>query len=449
VFSVDEIARIVVGECLFPAEVPVHRAVHDSRIVEPGDLFVALRGSRTDGHRFLSDAYARGASAALVSDRRAIPPEARNAIVVPEPLVALRGLAAAWRRAIPAVFVGITGSNGKTTTKRLLTHFLSSSRAVYVAPGNYNTEIGLPLALTATPPSTDVGIFELGAERPGEIAPLAETLSPSLALLTTVGPSHLAAFGTLDAIAAEKWALVESLPREGVAIVNADDPRLRARAAQSTRPCITVGFDVGEVRARIVATHPQLVVRVEHPSLHLEAPLLGRHNGVNLLLAAVAAVRLGAPAGEIERRARTYTPVAHRLEPRAAAFGTVLDDTYNANPASTAAALRVLAETGNPKTRRIFVFGDMLDLGSESDGYHREIAHLAAGLGIDRIYPIGERATSACRAVASGRTHLIPRDRLATELLSRLPGSTPDAVVLVKGSRALRLEELVDALLAP
>jgi len=169
---------------------------------------------------------------------------------------------------------------------------------------------------------------------------------------------------------------------------------------------------------------------------------------VNLLLAAVSAHRLGAPAREIEARAPTYAPAPHRLEPRTAPFGTVLDDTYNANPASTDAALRALAELAPAGARRVFVFGDMLDLGLESDTHHRRIARLASELGIDRIYPAGERAAAACRAEAPERTSLVPRDRLADEVRALLWG-TADSVVLVKGSRDLRLEEVVGALLAP
>jgi len=447
-YPVGDVARIVGGDLLRGDGAVPARIVHDSREISEGDLFVALRGRRTDGHAFLSDVFAHGACGALVSDPSSAPAGARNLIVVDDPLEALQRLAATWRGSLDATFVGITGSNGKTTTRALLAHILRGSdriRGVFNAPKNYNTDVGLPLALLAMPEATSIGLFELGAERPGDIAALVDVLAPRVGLITSVGPSHLDGLGSVEAVAREKWSLVERLPPDGIGIVNADSSDLRRLMQGAGGRCASVGIERGDVRGRIEQEVPQLILTVDDPPMRLAAPVIGRHNAVNLLLAGVTAHRLGVPTGTIEERAETFVPVPHRLEPIDAPLGTVLDDTYNANPASTAGALRALARCGGPETRRVFVFGEMRDLGPGAHRYHREAVDLALDLGIDAVLPVGDRAVAACRTRPADTIRLVNRDELRHTIRSICPASR-DAFVLVKGSRALELERLVDEL---
>jgi len=446
--SVNEIATIVGGRLDRADGATPGRIVHDSRQIGDGDLFVALPGRRVDGHVFLRDAFARGACGALISSRATAPPGARNLIVVEDVLAALQRLAASWRRGLDATFVGITGSNGKTTTRALLAHLLrepDGARAVFNAPGNYNTEIGLPLALLAMPAEASIGLFELGAERPGDVATLVDILAPGVGVITSVGPSHLIGFGSIEAVAIEKWSLVDGLSADGFAVVNADSPELRHLADTTPHCCLTAGFEAGELRGRIEQDVPRLAVIVYEPPLQLACPLIGRHNAVNLLLAAVTAHQLGVSPSEIEARARTFAPAPHRLQPVETPFGTILDDTYNANPASTAGALRALTRLGGDGACRVFVFGEMLDLGPDTDRYHREIVQLALSLGVEAILPVGEQAVAACRACRSESIAIIDRAELVGAIL-KLCRDSCERLILVKGSRALGLERLVEDL---
>ena len=441
-FSIERIATIVGGRLLRPENAAPVRIWHDSRSIRAGDLFVALPGARVDGHSFLAEAYDRGACAAIVCDPNLAPPSARNLIAVRDPLTALHALAIEWRRHLNVPIVGITGSNGKTTVKTLLAHLLSESRRTYAAPGNFNTEIGLPIALLNMPTDAEAGIFELGTEAPGEIATLANILQPGLAILTGIGPSHFATFRSYEAVANEKWTLVTSLSPDAAALINADSDPLRERARAETASCLTVGFEHGGLRGTLLQAVPRLCL--EAWGVRVESGLIGRHNAGNCLLAAAAAHRLGQPPEAIAERAASFRPVAHRLDPVDAAFGTVLDDTYNANPASTAGALHVLAEWGGKRTKRIFVFGEMLDLGDETMRFHREIAALARHLNIDAVIPAGELPAAACRLEAGTMTV----EGGARDAVLGCIEPDRDHVVLVKGSRALGLEHLVEALTA-
>jgi len=447
-YTVDEIARIGGGLLLRGARLAPRRVVHDSRSIREGDLFVALRGQCADGHSFLPEAFARGACGALISDPSAAPIDAPNLIVVNDPLEALQDLAAAWRRTLDATFVGVTGSNGKTTTRALLATLLRRSAedcAIFSAPENYNTEVGLPLAVLAMPEEAAIGLFELGAERPGDIALLADILIPQVGIITSVGPSHLGQFGSVECVAEEKWTLIEKLPQDSTAFINADSSELRHLADKTPRHCVSVGIDYGTIRGHIEQDVPQLVVRVDSPPLQLVCPLLGLHNAPNLLLAAAVAHHLNVSPVEIEQRVGSFAPEPHRLQPIAASFGTILDDTYNANPASMAGAIRTLAQLGPPQTLSIFVFGEMRDLGPDGDRAHREILDLALELGIDAILPIGEQAVAACRLRRSEAILIVHPDDVASTA-RRLCLQASKGNVLIKGSRVLGLERVVDEL---
>ncbi len=444
-FPSSDIARIVAGRLLRESdEVPL-RAIHDSRLVQKGDLFVALKGARTDGHAFLEEAFTRGACGAIISETGTIPDNGRNLIVVEDTQVALSSLASAWRSELSATFVGITGTCGKTTTKAILAHLLEKDLRVFAAPHNYNTEIGFPIALLAMPSSAQVGIFELGASAPGEIAPLAVLLSPKIAILTMVGHGHLSGFGCVEAIAQEKWDLVRALPTGGKAIINRDSPELSQLTDGWTGEIISVGLQGGMLHGKIVRACPGLIIEVENPPLWLETNLLGRHNVTNILSAVACALELGLAKETIENRMRTFKPFLHRLNLLFAPFGYLLDDTYNANPDSTSAALFTLAEFDLDITQRAFVFGNMLDLGDDSLRFHRETIDLALRLGVGPIFPVGDLATEAARRVvkdAPAETFVFSsQEDLPDSIRKTLKGK--HNLLLVKGSRDMNLDRLV------
>lgn len=446
-FSIAEIARIAGGSVVGDGASRPSGFAADSRRVTAGDLFFALAGARADGHEFLRDAFERGACGAVVSDPSRCQ-AGRPAIVVRDVLGALHAVAHAWRRRFSIPLVGVTGSNGKTTTKELVAHLAGGAFRAYAAPENYNTEIGLPLALLAMPPDAELGVFELGADRPGDITLLTGLLEPSVGIMTSVGPSHLEAFGTTTAVADEKWNLVRGLAPDALALVNVESPELHALAVREPpRHLVTVGLTCGGVRARVISSVPQLVVEFDDPRLRLVTPLVGAHNATNLALAVLCAVRLGASREDVERRAATFRAVRHRMEPRAAAFGLLLDDVYNANPASMTAALRALEEFGGPATKHVVVFGDMLGLGDSARTLHEEVARFALSLPLHRVYPVGDLATAAFAGTGDVRVRALPRDAIAADLVDELAAEA-DAVVLVKGSRGMRLEDVADDIVA-
>jgi UDP-N-acetylmuramoyl-tripeptide--D-alanyl-D-alanine ligase len=448
VFSIGEIARILNGHLLRGREETPLRAIHDSRLVQKKDLFVALKGARTDGGAFLEEAFTRGACGALVSERGTIPDNGRNLIMVEDTSIALQGLATAWRSELTATFVGVTGTCGKTTTKAILAHLLEKNLRVFSAPHNYNTEIGLPIALLAMPSDAQVGIFELGASAPGDIAPLAALLSSKIAILTLIGHGHLSGFGNVEAIAQEKWELVRALSTGGSAIINIDCPDLSRLADGWTGKIISIGLQGGMVQGKIVGERPGIIIEVKDPPLRLETNLLGRHNATNILAAIACALELGLAKETIEDRMRTFKPFLHRLNLLPAPFGHFLDDTYNANPDSTRAALFTLASLDLPTEEQGFVFGDMLDLGDDSPRFHREMIDLALRLGIRPIFPVGDLAVEAAREAIKdapiGTFIFSSQEELADSIRKALKGKR--SILLIKGSRDMNLDRLVTEL---
>jgi UDP-N-acetylmuramoyl-tripeptide--D-alanyl-D-alanine ligase len=446
-FSIEEIASLLGGDLAGGGACTPTGFVADSRRAGRGDVFFALPGEKADGHAFVADAFARGAAGAIVSDRSLRPPESGTLLYVDDVRAALQTLSSAWRSRLSVPVVGITGSNGKTTTKALVAHFAGGALDVYAAQENYNTDIGLPLALLAMPQRAELGVFELGADRPGDISLLCRVLHPTTGILTSVGPSHLELFGTTRAIADEKWNLVRALSADAAAFVNADSPELAALANAERRPgLVTAGIAGGDVHARLLTSVPHLAIAVDTPPLHLETALVGEQNATNLLLAALCAITLGVPSRTVEERARSFRPVPHRMELRRARFGVVIDDVYNANPASMSAALKALAAFGTPLTRRVVVFGDMLGLGERSANLHDEVVRRTLALPVDAIYPVGERAEAAFRAAGDERVRCLDRQRVAADAVTHLARER-DAVVLVKGSRGVQLEDIVDEIL--
>ncbi|MBC7155227.1 MAG: UDP-N-acetylmuramoyl-tripeptide--D-alanyl-D-alanine ligase [Rhodobacteraceae bacterium] len=438
----------------------------DSRTLTPGDLFVALTDQR-DGHDFVAAALARGAAGALVSRR----PDGVDAdaplIIVPDVMAALTTLGRAGRARSRARVVAVTGSVGKTSTKEMLRAVLGGQGAVHAAEASYNNHWGVPLTLARMPPDTDFAVIEIGMNHPGEIAPLARLARPDVALITTVGAAHLGAFDDVAAIAAEKAAIMDGLRPGGRAILPADlavTPILVARARALGVSCTLYGTDDAApwrlIRAQLTGDVTVVEALADGAPLLYRVQSAGRHFALNGLGALATAAALGCdmglapadlghwqPPGGRGRRSRVpLDPVLHDLH------FDLIDDAYNANPLSMAAALDVLAaltpEDGVGRVargRRIAILGDMLELGDAAAGLHADIARHPALAGIKAVHCVGPLMRHLWQALPQARRGEWVAS--AAELLPRLHGLVDAGdIVLVKGSKSMGLEVVVDAL---
>lgn len=407
----------------------------DSRKVAPGMLFAALPGERVDGHDFVAQAAAAGAGALLVArDVDSDLPQLR----VEDVLRALGQLAAGWRAECNPAVVGITGSNGKTTVKEMVAAVLRQRGKVLATQGNYNNELGVPLTLFGLSPEHDFAVLEMGAAKTGDIAYLARIARPQVGLITNVGPAHLHGFGDEAGVARAKGEMYESLPADGVAVINADQPwadgwRERSTAGRSLSFGIRNEADVqgspGDGTAR---------VRTPRGAFELHLRLPGEHNLANALAATAAALALDVPLDEIRAGLEGVRPVPGRLNLVKADGGwQVIDDTYNANPASLYAALQVLTRLPGEAW---LALGDMKELGPDARKLHAEMGDAARALGVKRLYATGEMSRHTVDAFGGGARHFEDRDALVTALRDAL---RPGVTCLVKGSRSMGMEHVV------
>jgi UDP-N-acetylmuramoyl-tripeptide--D-alanyl-D-alanine ligase len=427
------IAEVTGGSVVGP-DVEARGASNDSRTMAGGELFVALLWNQ-DGHDFIEDALRRGAPAYLT----ARPPAGGTAVVVGDTAVALLDLGRGARRRLPDRVVGVTGSVGKTSVKDLLAAALAPTFRVAASAGSFNNEFGVPLTLINAADDAEAVVVEMGARGPGHVALLCDVAAPTIAVVTQVAAAHTAVMGDLDAIARSKGELVEALPSKGTAVLNAEDPRVAAMAARTSAAVVRFGAG-GDVVAEDVRLDDEL-----RPTFRLRTPagdadvrlgVAGRHQVDNALAAAGAALAAGAPVESVAEGLG-----AARLSPMRMALGrspsgaVVLNDAYNANPASMAAALRALAAV--PARRRIAFLGTMAELGERAAAEHREVAALAAELGV-QVVAVAEPAYGV---------EVVP-DVDAAAARARDLGLGDGDAVLVKASRVARLERLADALLA-
>ena len=415
----------------------------DTRKPVAGGLFVALKGEHFDAHDFLTDAKRGGAAAALVSHPVAIElPQ----VVVADTLLALGDLASAVRAQRRARVAGITGSNGKTTVKALLASILSQCGKTHVNAGNFNNEIGLPLSILSMPEDCEYAVLEMGAGKPGDIEYLAAIARPEIALVNNIAPAHLERMGSLEGIAQTKGAIYAALPARGVAIVNADD----AFAAYfigvaGTRHVLSFGLEhQADVRAQIhgVGAASQFNLLAPVGRIEVNLPLPGRHNVMNALAAAALALAFDAPLAAIKQGLETAAPVAGRLIRHAMAGGwSLIDDSYNANPGSTAAAIATLAaESGETW----LVLGDMRELGADAEELHARTGAIARENGLAHLYTVGNLSRHASAAFGAGARHFASQQELIAALAA---AAHPGIVMLVKGSRGSAMERVVQALI--
>lgn len=454
--SLAELARAV-GARVYPPGVErdlqvrtVRGVSTDSRTVQPGDLFVALRGPRTDGHRFIGAAAARGAVGVVAAVLPEEPKPGVPVLLVGDTLRALGAIAARYRRELAAQVVGVTGSVGKTTVVALAAAVLAQRYRVVCSQETWNAEIGVPLTLLRATGDTEVVVAEMAMRGLGQIRELVEMARPRIGVVTNVGETHLGLLGSVERIARAKAELVEGLPPEGTAVLNADDPWTGYLTALA--PCRILRFGLSpeaEVRAEQVVAAGRgctfrLVVGTETAEVHL--PLPGRHNVGNALAAAAVGTVLGVPIDALRAGLERAPQPSRRLQVEEVGDLLIINDTYNASPRSVRAALEVLEGLAGGR-RRVAILGDMRELGDESPRLHREIGLEAARRGTALILTVGPEASAlaeGARQVTGSEVFHFPDREAAVALLPAL--LRPGDVILVKGSRAMGLEAVVEAL---
>ena len=445
--TLGELARVL-GATLVGPDRDFAGVSTDTRSLEPGQLFVALRGPNFDGHAFVAEAQRRGA-AGFVLDTA--PAAELPWLRVPDTLVALGGIAADWRSRFDVPVVAVTGSYGKTTVKEMMAAIARSRGEILATRGNMNNEIGLPLTLFGLAREHRAAILELGANRGGEIARMAAICRPSVSIVTAAGPVHLEGFGSVEGVARGKGEIFAGLPADGVAVINADDPFAPLwREIAGSRRQLTFGltsdaeFRAEAVRQSLDAAGPVLEFRLVTPDGAADAriALPGRHNALNALAAAAATWAAGWSLDEIVTGLAAVAGAKGRMSLRKARSGALLiDDTYNANPIALEAAIDYA--TALPGETWL-VLGDMLELGPEAAELHAAAGRYARGRGVVRLYALGAESAAAVEAFGAGR-HFEDAEALAAALEKDLPA---DVNLLVKGSRSMRLEAVVERLAA-
>jgi len=431
----------------------------DSRTVQAGDFFVAIRGERFDGHDFVADAVAQGAAGVMVQDRSVAPddPVAGPMLVieVEDTTRALQQIARDIRRRSGARVTAITGSAGKTTTKEIAAAFLSARYRVFRNKGNLNNHIGLPLSLLELRAKPEVAVVELGMNHPGEIRTLIGIAEPEVRVWTNVGDAHVGFFGTPDAIADAKAEIAEAARPGDVLIANANDSRVMARASRFAGRVVTFGVDTpADVRATGVKQKglegTAATVTTRAGEVMIDTPLLGMGNLANVLAATAVAIEFEVPLEAVVERAARLGAATRRGELLRLPGGvTLIDDSYNSSPAALKRALEVVASaTGS--ARKVAILGEMLELGDQSTALHRECGQAAAAAGLDLLIAIGGPAASelAKAAVAAG----LP-ERCVSYVATSQEGAAlarervrPGDLVLVKGSRGIGTDAVVERL---
>jgi len=456
--SLEEVAAILGSPCGVPERKALGFSI-DTRTLARGDLFFAIRGPKFDAHRFVQQAFERGAVAAVVEEKfREGRSEnwAQALIPVGNTTEALQQLARGVRRKWGRRLVAITGSTGKTTTKELIAAALARRLAVLKSPGNLNNDFGLPLALLALQPEQDVAVMELAMSAPGEIARLARIAEPQVGVVTNVAPVHLEFFESVDAIGRAKRELVENLSSEGegaTAVLNHDDTRVRGFAEGFAGHVVTFGLTEGaDFRGRELQTAPGngTVFRVKGPQFDGEffLPLPGRHNVLNGLAAIAVSGLFGLPLGDMQRALAEFQALPQRSEILTLSGGvTVINDCYNSNPVAMDSMLDTLATW--PAARRIVVAGEMRELGPTSPDWHREVGRKCVRSGVDWLLAVqGDARFFLEGAVETGmpaaQAWFFESPEEAGEFCRAL--LRPADVVLVKGSRAVGLEKVIELL---
>ncbi|MEN6405839.1 MAG: UDP-N-acetylmuramoyl-tripeptide--D-alanyl-D-alanine ligase [Thermoguttaceae bacterium] len=427
---------------------PLGPVQSDSRRIEPGNVFWALRGPNHHGEMFLDEAFRRGASGAVVSDESPRP-EGRWMLQVSDAQQSLETWAQWRRRRSMAAVVAVTGSAGKTTARQMIDAVLESRLRGTASPGNFNNRIGVPLSMTAIEPEHDYAVLEMGASAPGEIAELAELAWPQIGVITCVGDAHLGGFGSRQAIARAKAELLAALPTDGAAVV-ADDPLLREAAGRCAAPVVWVGSDDRcDLRATDVeSARGRLTFTVD--GCEFCVPVWGRHHLTAALCALAVGRMFGIRLEEMADSLRAFRPMPMRCDVREIGGATIIDDTYNSNPTAMRAALELLRDIDAPG-RRIVICGDMAELGEQSISLHDEMGRQIVDLGrAEWLVACGEfshQVVQGACAVGMPQGHAISCPSVDQSVPYVCKTISPGDVVLIKGSRKMCMERLVEAIL--
>ena len=438
-------AAQIVGD----ASLEIKRVHTDTRSLQPGDLFVALKGDNFDAHDFLIEAKAQGAVAAIA--QHGLQVAGLPGLQVSDSKLALGQLAKGWRAQFDLPLIAVTGSNGKTTVTQMIASILRAYRAdrAFATVGNLNNDIGVPLTLLRLSADHKIGVVELGMNHPGEIAYLADITKPTVALVNNAQREHLEFMGTVEAVAHENGSVIEALPRNGVAVFPADDEYTAVwRKAAGTRPQLTFAMSgQADVTAdadwdadgwRVLASTPQ-------GTLKFRLRIAGQHNVKNALAATACALAANVPLDCIAQGLDAFEPVKGRSRAVQVSLKgrsiTLIDDTYNANPDSMRAAIEVLAALPGS---RLLVMGDMGEVGDQGPQFHQEAGRYAQAQGVESLYALGTQSQLATSSFATGQ-HFDDINALINAVIARLPNVSS---VLVKGSRFMKMERVVQAIAA-
>ncbi len=457
-------AKVLAGEGAVLAKQRIRCINLDSRAIHRGDVFLALGGDRFDGHDFVARALSRGAVGAIVRESfdtatLTLPRGLRRGtpwvLGVPDPLAAYQQLAAYHRSRFNIPVVAITGSNGKTTTKEMVASVLAQRRKILKTEGNLNNRLGVPQTLFRLSNRHTGAVIEMGVDNSGQTTRLCEIAKPTIGVITNIGPDHLEFFGSLDGSAQAKAELLEMLPQDGAVVLNADDSYYSYLAARARCRVVSFGFSsTADVRAIDVRSDGrngtmfrlQLPGKVRGTKIHIRAQ--GQHNVANALAAGAVGVLLGLPGHLIAKGLSRFRPAAMRSQVSVSHGVKIIVDCYNANPASMKAAVQLLAQAG-PARKRVAVLGDMLELGPDAVRMHEEVGAFVAQQGIDQLVACGILGRSLARgAVQAGLARsVVVEVSDAAEAASAVKTIVkPGDVVLVKASRGMKLELVVDAL---
>jgi len=426
----------------------INKVSTDSRTIKPGELFVALRGENFEGHDFIEAAAKAGAAGALVGFVWADKVPNNFAILrTTDTLKAYQTLAANYRRSLTLKVLAITGSNGKTSTKDFAAAVLARRFRVTKTKGNFNNHVGLPRTILEATSQDEVAVWEIGMNHPGEIAALSEIAMPDAAIITNIGAAHIEFMGSREAIATEKGALAEAVEPQGTVILNSDDPFSAKIAARTRARVVLAGTTGGTVRAIEIRQSTEgsefTIIEGAH-RCRAQLPVAGSHMVQNALLAIAAGRAFGLSIEECAAGLAAAPLTKARLQIKEIGGVQFLDDSYNANPDSMKAALRTLMEL-DTEGKRIAVFGEMRELGGESERGHREVGEATATLGVDQLITIGTAAEFIAEGARTAGLNKVSSARSTAEA-ARLLGeiAEPGDLVLIKGSRAARTEEVIE-----
>jgi len=429
-------AKLIGGETAFDG------VSTDSRALRAGQLFIALRGERFDGHQFLAQVEQQGAAAVMVDtpDLTTLPQ-----LVVGDTRLGLGRLAAVWRQRFELPLVAVTGSNGKTTVKEMTASILGVGGEVLSTYGNLNNDIGMPLTLLRLGSEHHAAVIEMGANHHGEIDYMTHIARPTVALITNAGQAHLEGFGSVEGVARAKGEIYSGLVEGGVAVINADDTYADYwHGLNPGRRVISFGLQKpADVSANVSAADQGQTLQLRTPLGECEVllQLPGRHNALNALAATAAAIAAGATLAQVKQGLEAVAAVHGRLQLRPGRDGAlIIDDTYNANPSSLEVGLEVLTAH---RGKRVLVLGDMGELGPDTAAIHTDMGALARSMGVDALFCVGDHCRAAAEGFGAAAIHFDNKETLISTLAEQMG---EELTMLVKGSRRMHMEEVVNAL---